>query len=97
MRRQQFGQRAIARSDVEHVAAIEQAGQRARQRFPGAAGRVVAFHVAGDGVGPAFGVRAFGEDGRQAAQVVGDQRIVDVGAQRASSAPVLSSRSLLLR
>ena len=38
MRRQQFGQRAVAGRHIEHVAAVEQTGQRARQRFPRAAG-----------------------------------------------------------
>ena len=81
-RREQLGQHAVARGDVEHVAGLDQLQHAARERFPGAAGRVVPFHVAGDGVGPAFGARALGQHGRQAHFVVAQQRVVDAFLER---------------
>ena len=97
VRREQFGKHAVARRDVEHVAGLDQSGQRACQRLPGAARRIMAFHVAGDAVGPAFGARALGEDRRQAPCVVVDQGVVDVFAQRMQQRVGLGSRSELKR
>jgi hypothetical protein len=82
MRREQFGGDAVAGSDVEHVAGFQQLQQRARQRFPGAAGRIVPLHVAGDGVGPAFVARTAGEHAGQAFGVLAQQCVVDARAQR---------------
>ena len=93
VRREQFGQHAVAGRDVEHVAASIKPVRRARQRLPGAAGRIMALHVAGDGVGPAFGAGALREDRRQAARIVVEQAIVDVRAQRECSSAVGLARA----
>ncbi len=51
-RREERGDRTIARAGVEDVAEVHEAEQRTRGRLPRAAGRVVALHLTGDRVRP---------------------------------------------
>ncbi len=46
----------------------------------------MAFHVAGDGVGPAFRAGAVGQHAGQARGVLAQQGVVDAGAQRSKQA-----------
>jgi hypothetical protein len=82
VRRQQFGKHAVAGGDVEHVAGFKQRQCGACQRFPGAAGRVVAFHVAGHRIGPVLVGGAHHQHAGHAFGVLAQQRVVAAGAQR---------------
>ena len=79
--RQQFGQHAVARGDVEHVAGVEQRQRAARERLPGAAGRVVALHVAGHRIRPGRNAAAGVQDLRDARPVLRGQGVFSIAAQ----------------
>ena len=82
-RRQQLRGGAVARARVEDVAEIAQADEAARQRLPGAARRVVAFHLARNAVGPAAVAPRLGgacAQHRRAAATVGRHlRVFEIG------------------
>ena len=81
MRRDQFGQHAVARGDVQHLAGPHQGQGGARQRFPGPARRVVALHVASDRVRPVLFGCAQGQHFRQALGVLAQQGVVGAAAE----------------
>ena len=83
VRRQQFGQYAIAGGDVQHVAGFQQLQQGTRQGFPGAARRVMALHVASHAVGPAAIARTRRQHRRQALRIGIQHRVIDAVFQRA--------------
>jgi len=81
VRGHQFGQHAVTGGDVEHVAGFQQRQRGAGQGFPGAARRVVAFHVAGHAVGPVLVGGAAGHHRSDAFSILAQQRIVASVAQ----------------
>jgi hypothetical protein len=96
MRREQLGEDAIAGGDVQHVARTQQRKRRARQRFPGAAGRVMALHVAGHRVGPVLVGRAHGQHAGDAFGVLAQQCVVAAAAQRVPQGQLRGVQGLLV-
>ncbi|MNI45290.1 hypothetical protein D3C73_997100 [compost metagenome] len=81
VRGDQFGQHTVAGGDIQHVAGFQQRQRGTRQRFPGAARGIVAFHVAGHAVGPVLVGSAVGKHRSDPFSILAQQRVVASVAQ----------------